>query len=96
MKSIRQQLQSRISKRRNFIFYMERQKHQQLAIIKDVGEIMDVSQFKNNLAQIRVELKALHADQKLDKQLYVMVLEYELDAQRLKEFWDSAPSLELF
>lgn len=92
MKSIRQQLQSRISKRRNFIAYVENQKESRRETIKAVADFIDVADMKANLAQIKVELKALHADQKLDKKLYVMLLAEERESVYWKEFAASIPS----
>lgn len=76
MKSLRQQLQSRISIRRNTISYMEREVVAIKSIIKRVG-VVGIPQIRDDLYSTRSILKDLRADQKLDKVLYVKLLEEE-------------------
>lgn len=67
-KSILQQLQSRISLRRNYITYMENQH----ILHKRAG-------LRGAAKAIRNEIKLLADDQKLDKRLYVLALYDDAD-----------------
>jgi hypothetical protein len=69
MKSIQQQLQSRISHRRNTIRYYEKEVEVTRHIISLIGT-MGLPQLKDKLNNLRYELSFMRSDQKLDKVLY--------------------------
>jgi ribosomal protein L19E len=69
MKSIQQQLQSRISLRRNTIRHYEQEVEVTRHIISLIGT-MGLPQLKDKLRGLRNDLRYMRGDQKLDKVLY--------------------------
>lgn len=73
MKSIQQQLQSRISLRRNTIRHFEQEVETTRHIISLIGT-MGLPQLRNKLRGLRNDLHYMRGDQKLDKTLYARLV----------------------
>ena len=73
-KSQLQRLQSRISKRRNIVCIVNNN-ISNLLFLKVIGAFDEED--KDNLRQLRIDAKDMGADQRLDKELFQLLLKHE-------------------